>query len=626
MSYTDECTYSKVHEFTSDDLIGLTPDDVYYFLAFTAYGKPDPQRGVDFPIEGRHTTLEYFKKAISFFMPNKHLGWDVLHKVGNPTKSVPVLDLIKAVKKSVTRGEGRKSQARHALTQDEFKHLIKTLRNSDNVKRACSISAYFIFQYNMIGRLDDVAHVFMEKLKPHHEFTFSLQTQMCWSKNVSEERDAPQQILLGAMDESYCVFLALSIHLEIHLQGGDGFKGDYPFGIYGGSPENTKKQVATCIHSVFDTNAAFDYNRDDELGTHGIRKLAGSFAANNSCSPSEVELRGRWKSEGRKQVNTYINTTLPYPDAKVAAILCVGGPINYVEKEGYGIGNDFLLAAVVPHINRRFGADIAVLLGLPLLWACMDTTFKSWLPSDLVNPVVAEYEKFRTMDVNENSVDKVRFLVTGNGGNLRIDEMCGTEENSGVCENGPYSHDNAMIQAIYSQVRNLRASSDELKSSLNVRFGCVDQKMSVMGSNLNRIAAQPFLRKNGLLGQSNRDKPPQEGNVVASSSTEKASYAYTLYTTPKTLDILWEEYEFGIGGRVPAKNFTSIQRGKVKHSYARRKIIWDCILNQISKGYTAQTACKRIYDVYSHNTSVTKIINKMKLDKKRDEMHENLKY
>ena len=38
--------------------------------------------------------------------------------------------------------------------------------------------------------------------------------QMCWSKNINEERDAPKQILLGAMNPKYCVLLKLGCYLE----------------------------------------------------------------------------------------------------------------------------------------------------------------------------------------------------------------------------------------------------------------------------------------------------------------------------------------------------------------------------------------------------------------------------
>ena len=43
---------------------------------------------------------------------------------------------------------------------------------------------------------------------------------MCWSKNVFEERDAADQIILAANDPSFCTHLALAIHLEYAIANG----------------------------------------------------------------------------------------------------------------------------------------------------------------------------------------------------------------------------------------------------------------------------------------------------------------------------------------------------------------------------------------------------------------------
>ena len=40
---------------------------------------------------------------------------------------------------------------------------------------------------------------------------------------------------------------------------------------------------------------------------------------------------------------------------------------------------------------------------------------------------------------------------------------------------------------------------------------------------------------------------------------------------PKTLEVLWTEFEFGLNGNKPAKAFTAHKRGKVKYSYSLRK-------------------------------------------------------
>ena len=89
----------------------------------------------------------------------------------------------------------------------------------------------------------------------------------------------------------------------------------------------------------------------------------------------------------------------------------------------------------------------------------------------------------------------------------------------------------------------------------------------------------------------------------------------TLSGSPKSLHILWLEYQHGIGGRKPAKMFTPGERGRVKHKYCMRKPFWDLIARMIRNGFTAQVAIDKVYDVYGNHGSVTKILREIRKDK-----------
>jgi hypothetical protein len=71
----------------------------------------------------------------------------------------------------------------------------------------------------------------------------------------------------------------------------------------------------------------------------------------------------------------------------------------------------------------------------------------------------------------------------------------------------------------------------------------------------------------------------------------------------------------GIGGRLPAKDFDPVQRGRQKYKYHRRKVVWDHILKMVNLGYTSDTAIDAIYAKYGQSCSVTEIINKMRKDR-----------
>jgi hypothetical protein len=97
LNFTNNTTHRKNYIATQEELLALTPDHVYaYYLANKAYGTPNP--GIDARhMEGRSSTLEYGKKAISYFMPNQLMVWNERSKEGNPTRSTKVNNLIKRV-------------------------------------------------------------------------------------------------------------------------------------------------------------------------------------------------------------------------------------------------------------------------------------------------------------------------------------------------------------------------------------------------------------------------------------------------------------------------------------------------------------------------------------------------
>jgi hypothetical protein len=95
----------------------------------------------------------------------------------------------------------------------------------------------------------------------------------------------------------------------------------------------------------------------------------------------------------------------------------------------------------------------------------------------------------------------------------------------------------------------------------------------------------------------------------------------TLSPNPCTLYLLWGEYEHGIGGCKAARLFSRVERGKVKHKYHQRKIVWDLIATLVRAGVTANVAINCLYLVYGAKTMVTIIINGIKQDRQAGTVH-----
>ena len=207
--------YHKDKIFTPEELSHLTPDHIYRFFAKKVYGREDP--GVDDnPTEGRSTTLCYYKKAISFFMPNKLSKWTVIAGVasGNPTKSQEINDLIAAVIRKETRGIGVVPSMDRPLTKNEFHQALALIARNGNLIGRLRCLAMIKFQFHLICRNDDTAHVTKDTLKRSPQFPQFLTVKMKWSKNVREERDCPNQIILASMDYTSCAVLGLALFLE----------------------------------------------------------------------------------------------------------------------------------------------------------------------------------------------------------------------------------------------------------------------------------------------------------------------------------------------------------------------------------------------------------------------------
>ena len=206
---------------------------------------------------------------------------------GNPTRSKDLNDFIKDVRKKEVRKQGKPSQARRALTESEFRQVVKAVRS----KHMYSLAAYYLFQFHMIARVDDVMHFKCEDLTPHVEYDFAIKSKMCWSKNVLDERSTSDQIVLGAGDPSFCTILGLAIHLQTKIANGSIV--DHQSPLFGINKHTASRHLKEIVEGEgFERNGG-----EGALGSHSTRKFAATFARRSGCSRDDVDARGRWKGQ-----------------------------------------------------------------------------------------------------------------------------------------------------------------------------------------------------------------------------------------------------------------------------------------------------------------------------------------
>ncbi len=129
----------------------------------------------------------------------------------------------------------------------------------------------------------------------------------------------------------------------------------------------------------------------------------------------------------------------------------------------------------------------------------------------------------------------------------------------------------------------MRDNQDEIMAKLESTVNSLKPELKNIHCFMRR--SDPF---NRLLSRNSTSDTVDTNDVGSTSSLA------TLSKCPKTLHILWDEYEKVIGGRKPAKKFTYYERGKCKSAYCRRKRIWDLIEKIMSHGHSCDVAIEKI--------------------------------
>ena len=624
------------------------PKMIVEYLNIRAYGVSHPTED-DRPILNRLSTLQFYKKAISSYMLNGNSHWDDVLNRGNPTKSKEVNDMIKQVVKHEVRHQGVSSKARRAFEYKEFLALCKLIRtkgfkaNVSNVEalRWSRLTAMLNFQWQLMARQDDMINLKFETVTTNIEFPFALNCQMRWSKNISEERDAPDQVIFGSMEEYICPLLNLAQYIETAPKCGEVLSKEGH--LFGGS------KARSGIRRLFDVllnDEEFHALLSGLIGNHSVRKGSATYAMRSGLSRDHTNRRGRWRV--RKQVvDSYIDVNLPYPDSLAAHKLCgPRGSCKYKPNRQVNLPNSFILEKIVPHCMSLLGDAAALLLGHALLWAAFQDKnhrdedyplVQTWLRDRIVRSYEETYGPCESQNV-DNPIKRISFVPQGVGDQVNIieidldndddddnneDELTSSYNRIARMSSGGLGDAAAPILAhqITMQRQIEEVKGEMLQQLFELRT--LNQKhYRILTSSIKRIAIEPVVRPRALLpgAEAQRGMHGQNINIEDEDDNELLELdtirLVRLYKHPKSLFDLWKEYQFGLNGEKPAKEFTLEERGKNKSMYCRRKVFWDVIRSMVRAGHTSHTAIDKVYLVYGRGTSVTKILLKMIRDRK----------
>jgi Transcriptional activator of glycolytic enzymes len=650
MGWKNGTAYGKDHQFSPEELLDITPEELVRWFRLISFGTetPGPE---DRPTIRRSTGISFCKKAISYFMADGSSQWNTQARTGNPTMSKAVNKLIAEIKKHEVRKQGKTSNAKRDMKRAEFKKTLRLLQNSQGFANQYKVPTMLKLQFHLIARTDDICNLESVDLREHEQFgTIALQTKVAWSKNVNEERECPEQIILGANDPDFCSLIGLACYLESRFTEnwgsarflfGDRNDDDEPLRMNHNYGNILKKQWSS--REFKDLVAEVR----GSIGTHSIRKFASTWASEHGCTYNEVEIRGRWKG-GRngRVVNLYINVKQLPTDGKVAAVLCVGQPVKYKLKANSGVTRDWLLTNVVPGIRDHYDSDaanrIADVLSLPLLYACLEPSCEDLMIPAVQARVRAAWIVLCTQLEHENDwnpVEKVVLQVHRYENQLVIDELLAMPGGGGGGGGGGEADDGGDPLVLANRAAGNQQQLSILTNQVHqLKQDVVQAKMENLHatSELRSYCQHQFGNVHTTLGKLLHQAPTRRvANRPANAATAAGTAAATVGTTgttgtrafaplraglskcPRSLHDLWREWTDGLEGNKPASQIKRSERGgKMRYVYFNRKIVWDVIKRFTDKNISHLTAIDNIETAYGRNKSLSHYIACLKRDKK----------
>ena len=228
-------------------------------------------------------------------------------------------------------------------------------------------------------------------------------------------------------------------------------------------------------------------------------------------------------------------------------------------------------------------------------------------------------------DPDFNPVKKVPVVVSGDEGSVFIELI--DEELAVVGTNNRIAGGTGIreqLLTLQSGISQLRRDSQDIKLTQGVDRSTIMNELKMIHRNIKRIGNQPGRMMAAAAGQRAENLNLLAGVVAGRADVIEPPTA-SLSPMPRNLFELWREYSHGIGGRKPAELFSHHEKGRVKHKYHRRNVVWRIIDGLIKRGFTAETAIDRIHAIYGSQTSVTNIINGLKRDKKAGTLSPSLR-
>jgi len=243
--------------------------------------------------------------------------------------------------------------------------------------------------------------------------------------------------------------------------------------------------------------------------------------------------------------------------------------------------------------------QFAITLAVPIIWACFDSKCSIPIPLALKNRVWQAYEAIQdpnNLPGDPNPVEKCHLVVVNDNGTLFINEA-GWLTN---LTNPPIDAMHGMtVLQLEQEIWNVTSQLTELMHSINQlqasgqqnkatwqKMAALTRKVGQMNTDMQQFAAFPVVclpaqqQQLDVIAAPDHNDDNMDDNMDGNNGAAATMIPFECMQSqkPRNLYYLWNEYEYGIGGRMATKYFTRHKRGWVKSTYTKSNVVWKDIL------------------------------------------------
>ena len=206
------------------------------------------------------------------------------------------------------------------------------------------------------------------------------------------------------------------------------------------------------------------------------------------------------------------------------------------------------------------------------------------VPPDIRHDRIAKFTLLET-DIEDglNPIVKVQIIASEVNGQVSLDQLPTDGDNGDGATGGtPLAQLTTQWRtSILSKTQSMQVAVDTMHQQQIAEFALLKRRQKRLEEMIRGMIVAPARRAGPLIVVG--------GGIRTGDPTPTDPRCPKLMSCPRSLGVLWEEWQNGIAGSKPARLYNARERGRNKSRYCRRLVFWKCMKRLCDRGCTVNS-------------------------------------